>query len=53
MGILVWKSTDLAERKKEAADNLTDVKAQLELDPENIYLLQLKEAIEKWQTDNA
>lgn len=53
MATLVWKSTDLAERKTEAANNLTEVKAQLELDPQNNYLLQLKEAIEKWQTDNA
>ena len=53
IGDISFTSTDLAERKTEAADKLTKVKADLELDPTNTYLLELKESIEKWQTDNA
>ena len=53
IGDISFTSNVLAERKTDAADKLTEVKADLELDPTNPWLLGLKEAIEKWQADNA
>tara|TARA_R110001592_G_scaffold61640_12_gene188111 strand:+ start:6701 stop:6871 length:171 start_codon:yes stop_codon:yes gene_type:complete len=53
IGVIGFTTTDLAERKTEAANKLTEVKAELELDPNNDWLNSLKEVIEKWQSDNA
>ncbi len=53
VGDIGFTTNDLAERKTEAANKLTEVKADLELDPNNDWLNSLKEAIEKWQKDNA
>ena len=51
--IIGFQSINLEDRKTEAANRLVEVEADLELDPQNNYLLELKEAIEKWQKDNA
>lgn len=53
MSIIGFQSITLEDRKTEAANRLVEVKADLELDPTNSWLLELKEAIEKWQKDNA